>query len=280
MPVRISPLEPTGFAAEVAEVDCAQPLGRDVADVLQGAFAAHPVLVVRTGGLTPPQLLALAEVFGEPQVQLLEDYRLSDTPTISIVASNLTDRRGDGRRVVFGGAWHTDDSYFAVPAKATMLYASVIPPKGGDTLFADTTAAYDALDAATRAAIDGRRAVHTYQSRRNLNFVPTRSAAEQSDTPPVDHPLVRTDAASGRGSLYLNPNRMDSIVGMDDAASDRLLDQLIGHATQERFVYRHVWHPHDVVVWDNGRSMHRATDDYGDDRREMLRILLRGTVPV
>jgi len=96
----------------------------------------------------------------------------------------------------------------------------------------------------------------------------------------VDHPLVRTDGGDGRRSLYLNPNRMESIVGRDDAASDAVLDRLIAHATEDRFVYRHVWRPHEVVLWDNGRSMHRATADYGDDRREMLRILLRGTVPI
>jgi taurine dioxygenase len=70
------------------------------------------------------------------------------------------------------------------------------------------------------------------------------------------------------------------VVGLDDATSDSVLDALIGHATQDRFVYRHVWRPHDVVLWDNGRSMHRATADYGDARREMLRILLQGSVPV
>jgi taurine dioxygenase len=212
-------------------------------------------------------------------VQLLQDYRSSESPVISIIASDQTDALGDGRTIVFGGAWHTDDSYLAVPAKATMLYAHVIPPKGGDTLFADTTAAYEALDAATRAEVDGMRAVHTYQSRRNVNVVPTRSASEEAQTPPVDHPLVRTDTAAGRRSLYLNPNRMESIVGRDDAASDAVLDRLIAHATDDRFVYRHVWQPHDVVLWDNGRSMHRATADYGDARREMHRILLRGTVP-
>jgi taurine dioxygenase len=225
-------------------------------------------------------LLGLAEVFGEPQVQLLEGYRLSDIPAISIIASDQTDTRGDGRRIVFGGHWHTDDSYLAVPAKATMLYAHVIPSEGGDTLFADTTAAYEALDSRTRLELAGVRAIHTYLSRRNVSPVPTRSAREQAETPPVEHPLVRTDPVTGRRSLYLNPNRMDTIVGLTDAASDELLDRLIDHATQDRFVYRHVWQRHDVVLWDNGRSMHRAVADYGDDRREMRRILLRGTVPV
>jgi taurine dioxygenase len=91
---------------------------------------------------------------------------------------------------------------------------------------------------------------------------------------------VRTDPVTARRSLYLNPNRMDGIAGLDDAASDLVLDRLIEHTTQDRFVYRHVWRRHDVVLWDNGRSMHRAVADYGDDRREMHRILLRGTVPV
>ena len=87
---------------------------------------------------------------------------------------------------------------------------------------------------------------------------------------------MRTDPETGRRSLYLNANRMEAIVGhLSDTASDRLLDRLIEHARQERSVHRHVWRPHDVVIWDNGRSMHRATADYGDAEREMHRILLR-----
>jgi alpha-ketoglutarate-dependent taurine dioxygenase len=279
MAVRIAPLGTGDFAAEVGGADLAE-IGTELAATLRRAAREHPVLVLRSAGLTPAQLLALAEVFGEPQVQLLEDYRSSDSPVISIIASAQTDARGDGRKIVFGGAWHTDDSYLAVPAKATMLYADVIPATGGDTLFADTTAGYEALDPERRAALAGARAVHTYQSRRNMNMVPTRTASEAGQTPPVVHPLVRTHPGTGRRSLYLNPNRMEGVVGLDDAASDALLDALIEHATQDRFVYRHVWQPHDVVLWDNGRSMHRATADYGDARREMLRILLTGTVPV
>ena len=150
MAVAITPLWNSDFGLEVTGADLAGPIGEDLADLLRCAFRDHPVLVMRTGGLTSEQLLALAGVFGEPQVQVLEDYRTSDTPTISVISSDQTDTRGDGRKIVFGGAWHTDDSYLAVPAKATMLYAHIIPPSGGDTLFADTTAAFESLDAATR----------------------------------------------------------------------------------------------------------------------------------
>ena len=280
MELDIALLGGSDFAAEVTGADLADVISSELAGRLRRAFRDHPVLVMRTNGLRSEQLLALARVFGEPQEQLLEDYRSSDSPVISIIASDQTDARGDGRRIVFGGHWHTDDSYLAVPAKATMLYAHVIPPKGGDTLFADTTAAYEALDASRRAELEGMRVVHAYQSRRNVNMVPTRSSREEAQTPAVDHPIVRTDGATGRRSLYLNPNRMDSVVGRDDAASDIVLDRLIDHATQDRFVYHHVWRRHDAVLWDNGRSMHRATADYGDARREMHRILLRGSVPV
>lgn len=280
MGIGVTSLGDSPFVAEVIGIDAGVGIAPDVADALRDAFVEHPVLVIRTTGLTGAQLLALAGVFGVPQVQLLEDYRTSDVPTISIIASDQSDARGDGRRIVFGGNWHTDDSYLAVPAKATVLYAHVIPTSGGDTLFADTIAAYEALDASCRAELEGMRVVHTYQSRRNINAVPTRSATEEAGTPPVEHPLVRTHPETGRRGLYLNPNRMERVVGLDDADSDRLLDRLIEHATQQRFVHRHVWRRHDVVIWDNGRSMHRATADYGDARREMHRVLLRGTVPV
>jgi taurine dioxygenase len=280
MALDITPLASSGFAVEVTGVDFTGPIDGQLAHILREAAREHPIVVMRSIGLATAQLVALALVFGEPQVQLLEEYRSSDHAAISIISSDQTDARGDGRRIVFGGAWHTDDSYLAVPAKATMLYAHVIPPKGGDTLFADTTAAYEALDPPARAELEGRRVIHRYQSRRNVNVVPTRSSSEETLTPPVDHPLVRTDSGTGRRSLYLNPNRMDSIVGLSEAASDGVLDRLIEHTVQDRFVYRHVWRHYDVVLWDNGRSMHRATADYGDDRREMHRILLRGAVPV
>ncbi len=276
----ITPLGGSDFVAEVTGADLTALSSSGLAGRLRSAFRDHPVLVMRTDGLSPPQLLALARVFGEPQVQVLEEYRSSDSAAISIISSDQTDARGDGRRIVFGGHWHTDDSYLAVPAKATLLYAHVIPRAGGDTLFADTTAAYEALDTPQRAELEGMRVVHAYQSRRNVNVVPTRSAEEEAQTPPVDHPIVRTDRDTGCRSLYLNPNRMESVVGRDDAASDALLDRLIEHATQDRFVHRHVWRRHDAVLWDNGRSMHRATADYGDARRVMHRILLRGAVPV
>jgi taurine dioxygenase len=273
----VADLRDDGFAAEVTGLDLTRPVSEEAAGLLRLAFLDHPVLCLRTAGLNPDQLVATARVFGEPQLQVLRDYRRSDHPEISIIAAGQSDRRGDGRRIVFGSHWHTDDSYLAVPAKATMLYARVIPSQGGDTLFADMYRAYDALPDGLRREVDGRRAVHTYLSRRNLSAVPTRDRDEEAETPPVEHPLVRVHPETGRRALYLNPNRIEGISGMSPGEADELLDTLIAHATQDRFVHRHAWRPHDVLLWDNRCTMHKASADYGDEPREMLRILLRGT---
>ena len=272
----VKPLAGGKLAAEVVGLDVARSTPTTVADELRAAFRRHPVLCIRTGGITAEQFLAVTRIFGTPQVQVLREYRRSDRPEISIISSRQFDTKGDGSRVVFGAAWHTDDSYLAHPAAVTALYAQELPPSGGDTLFADCTAAYEELSPQERAALDGLTVVHRYQSRRNLNKVPSRTAEEEAETPPVTHPLVRTHPDTGRRALYLNPNRMDHVVGMSVEAGDELLDRLIAHATSDRFVYRHRWQPHDVLLWDNRCTMHKATDDYGGAQREMHRVLLTG----
>ena len=274
--LELRPLPPVDLAAEVTGVDLDPPLPPSLIDGLRAAFRRHPVLCLRTQGLEPGQFLEVTRAFGTTQTQVLRDYRRSDHPEISVISSEQFDSRGTGERVVFGAGWHTDDSYMARPAVATALYGHVVPPTGGDTLFADCTAAYEALPESERASLDGVMVVHTYESRRNLNRVPSRSAEEEADTPPVTHLLVRVHPDTGRRALYLNPNRMDHVVGMALEEGDALLDRLIAHATSDRFVYRHRWHPHDVVLWDNRCTMHKATDDYGGERREMHRVLIEG----
>jgi taurine dioxygenase len=270
----IRPLGAAGFAAEVLGLDAAARDPTSLHEQLRGAFAGHPVLALRTSGLDRAQLVSIVTAFGVPQPQVLRDHRLEGNPVISIISSEQFDQRGDGSRIVFGAAWHTDDSYMARPAAVTALYGAVLPDAGGDTLFADCTAAYEALSESTKARLAGVQVVHCYQARRNLNQVPARSDEEESETPPAIHPLVKVHPVTGRPALYLNPNRMDHVVGMPLDEGDALLDELIGHATSTRFVYRHRWQPNDVLVWDNRCTMHKASDDYGGARRIMHRVLL------
>ncbi|MEM8825777.1 MAG: TauD/TfdA family dioxygenase, partial [Pseudomonadota bacterium] len=177
--------------------------------------------------------------------------------------------------------WHTDDSYFAKPAKATMLQSLQIPESGGETKFCNMRKAYLDLPAETRERIDGLRAVHSYDTLRAPARAATRTEEEKSETPDVDHPLVRTHEDTGDKSIYFNSNRTDRIVGMPREESDALLDMLYDHATQDRYQYHHTWRVGDLLLWDNRCLMHAVNMDFpiGQTRLHQ-RILLEGAHPV
>jgi taurine dioxygenase len=167
--------------------------------------------------------------------------------------------------------WHTDKPYHPAPPMLTMLRAVEVPPpertnRGGDTEFANTRLAYDALPEATRRRIAGLRVV----------FRP----AFDDRRPAVDHPLVRTHPETGRKALYLGNHSMH-ILGMPETNGRALLDELLAHATQPQFVYRHRWRAGDLVMWDNRCLLHRAVGNYdmGRYRRVFYRNLVTGTVP-
>ena len=270
------------MAAEVDGVDLSAPVESELAAALNKAFLSHLVLCIRGQRLTPSQYVDAARTFGEPQRQLVKHFLHRSEPLISLVSSfGNRDAVGDGQPIVRGPYWHTDDSFFELPAKATVLYAVEIPRVRGDTWFANMHAAYEALDEETKARIAGLRAVHKYVSRRAGARVAKLSEHDREMTPDVSHPLVRTHPETGRMSLYLNPNRIDHVKGLSLSESDALLDSLYAHAFEERFHYRHRWRIGDLLVWDNRCTMHRAcTDLKPGDRRLLHRILLTGTRPV
>lgn len=279
MALRVSKPGASGLGAVIEGVDVGG-LGGETVGAIRRAYAECPVLCLRGGSLSPEAFLRIAGVFGSPQVQLLREFRDGDHPEISYIENTQRDTRGDGRRIIFGAHWHTDDSYMARPCSTTLLYAEIIPPEGGDTLFTNMYAAYDALPLATRERIQNLRAIHAYQSRRNVNPVPTRTEDEEGESPKVSHPLVRTHPVTGRKALYLNLNRMDSLEGLPLAEGDALIDELFAHAIQPAFIYAHRWQAGDVLVWDNRCTMHKASADYGDHRRRMMRVMIEGSTPV
>jgi taurine dioxygenase len=269
------------MGAEISGVDLSAPPGQELAAVLNDAFLAHPVLCVRGKRLTPSQCLGAARIFGEPQRQLVKHFLHQIEPFISLVSStDNRDRAGDGRPIVRGPYWHTDDSFFEIPAKATILYALEIPDGRGDTWFANMYAAYEALGEELKKRIAGLRAVHKYVSRRACAKVAKLSEDDEMKTKDVSHPLVRTHPETGRKALYLNPNRIDHVDAMPLDESDALLDALYAHAFDARFHYRHRWREGDLLIWDNRCTMHRASTDLEPgDRRLLHRILLKGTRP-
>ena len=180
-----------------------------------------------------------------------------------------------------GETFHTDHSNHPAPPKATTLFAVELPSRGGDTQYVNMHDAYDDLPAATKQRIDGLKAVHVYQSKyspRALSGLNEESRAKLP--PPGIHPLVRTHPDNGRKALFLNPVRMESIVGMDDDDALKLIDELMAHATQNKYEYRHRWRHGDWVMWDNRSVMHQANPDYDmNERRYLYRLMLKGEVP-
>lgn len=266
------------MGARVAGLDLGGPLDDGLVSALNEALLAHHVLALPGRDLDMAGFAAVGRLFGEPQIQLLSEYRTDKIPEITVI-SNYNNMAG-GRPHVRATHWHTDDSYFAVPAKATMLYAKALPRAGGDTQFINCRAVLDAMPMALRGRIEGRRGVHKYQSRRARAQVALRTPEEEAKTPDVSHPLIRTHPETGQASLYINPNRIDHIEGMAAADSDALLDELYAFAFHEDFQHRHEWRLGDIVIWDNRCTMHRASTDFDvTERREFHRILLKGTVP-
>lgn len=239
------------------------------------------VLCIRGQSLDDRQYVEAMRAFGVPMKQLRVSTQVRDVDEVIVLSSEDRDVLGDGKRIVVGAAWHTDDSFMAVPCSLTILYGLVVPSVGGDTQFTNMYAAYDALDAETKARIADLRVIHRYDSSRKATRIAKLSSDEQARVPEVTHPLLRTHPETRRKALYLNPNRMEQVVGMERGDSDALLDRLIAHATEPRFQYRHKWRQGDILVWDNRCTMHKANADYPDgERREMHRVIIEGTRPV
>jgi taurine dioxygenase len=280
MPLTLAKLGPAlGIAAE--GLDLRQPLDAGNAEALRRALLDNLVLCIRGQSLAPPAYLEAMRTFGKPMTQVRIASRHGEIPEITVLSSEDRDELGDGKRIVVGAHWHSDDSYKRVPCSLTMLYGAEVPPTGGDTQFINMYAAYDDLSPAMKERISGLKVVHRYDSSRKGTRVATLRPDESAELPDAIHPIVRTHPETGRKALYLNPNRMERIVGLERAESDRLLDELTAHATQPRYQYRHKWRQGDILIWDNRCTMHKANADYPEgSRRFMHRIIVEGTVPV
>jgi len=260
----ITPLS-SHTGAEVTGVDLTQPVDAALREHLNRAFVEHSVLVFRDQHLSPPQLLAAVQLFGEVFPQHNTRFALPDCPQIHYLSNQ--DHFPDGRRYIPGEGWHTDHSNDSRPPMATVLHAVKLPSRGGDTQFANMAAAYEALPTATRERLAPLIAIHVYQSSHSARKLMALPEARKERVPnAVLHPMVRTHPESGRKSIYLNPIRIEGILGLDHKEALPLLDELLAHGTEERFQYRHAWKPGDLVMWDNRCLLHKANGDYDMDQ--------------
>ncbi|MDB5489765.1 MAG: hypothetical protein JWQ58_3480 [Reyranella sp.] len=275
----IIPLK-AALGARIEGLDRARAAEPDTAALLGRALAEHLLVVVPGNPMTPEQTRDFSKAFGEPQKQLLRYKRSGAVPDVSVMVSTLMADGTTDKTAIRAEDWHTDDSYFAVPAKATLLHSIEIPSHGGATWFCNMHSVFEALPEATRKRIDGMKAIHGYDTPRARNRPSARTPEEIAETPDVEHPLVRTHPETGRKSLYLNPNRLDRIAGLERAESDALLDELADEARKPQHHHGHVWTAGDVVVWDNRATMHRVVIDYPEgESRIMHRVLIEGDRP-
>lgn len=279
-PERIAAALDGGCGAEISSIDLRQPISEPLREQILAAFAVHHLLIFRGQQLGKDRMGEVAAMFGEVEGNV---FRNPDGSTLEAIhqISNLdaAGKPAENPYLKSNYFWHSDKAYLPVPALLTMLHAVELPPSGGDTQFADMIRAYSSLSDEVRQQISGLRAVHSLEYMRISTDDRPPTDEEKRAAPPVVHPLVRTHPETGEKSLFIGMY-CSHIVGMDAAASRALLDQLLAHATQEKFVYTHRWTPGDLVIWDNRCLLHRAVANYdmAASRRVLLRLVVKGSV--
>ena len=266
--------------AEVTGVDLSCAVDEEIRKRLNQAFLDHTVIAIRDQKLNAPQFLAAMKIFGEIFLQHNPRFAVPECPQIHYISNQ--DKFEDGRVYIPGEGYHTDHSNDSEPPKATALHAVKLPKTGGDTQFVNMYEAYEALSEEMKKRIDGLKARHVYESKYSERKLP-RLAVERSKiaSGSVIHPIVRTHPQTGRKAIYINPIRIEEIVGMPEQQALALLEELLAHATQEKFQYRHKWKIGDVVIWDNRCLMHKANGDYPvSEVRYLYRVMLKGDRPV
>ncbi|MCC2955799.1 TauD/TfdA family dioxygenase [Massilia sp. IC2-477] len=279
----IRPLANQPLGAEVLGLDLARPLGDEDFRRLHRAHLDHHVLVFRDQSITPREQVTFSRRFGPLQIHVLRQFQLPEQEEV-LVISNI---RENGQPIGLGDAghfWHSDLSYKAVPSLGSMLHAQELPTEGGDTLFANQHAAYDALPERLKREIEDLRAEHSYlakyeELRRRNPWRPKLTQEQIDEVVPAVHKVVRTHPETGRRALFVSEHFTTRIVGLPEERSRELLDQLFAHSTRPEFVYRHQWQPKDMVFWDNRSLMHLATPFPQDQRRKLYRTTIEGDVP-
>jgi taurine dioxygenase len=277
LPADVLTLERLGahHGARISGVDLTTASDEQIA-AIRAALVDHKVLFFGGQHLDPDSQVRLGRRIGEltpshPVVRGVDD----DHPEIYAL-----DAADNG----FADVWHTDVTFVRRPPLGSILRAVQVPEVGGDTQWADAEAAYASLSEPVRRLADQLSAVH--DGTREFGYYLAQRGGNSWDDEtfsrlePVVHPVVRVHPESGRRGLFVNPGFTSHVVGVSEFESRSLLDLFYAHLTKPEHLVRHRWQPGDVAMWDNRSTLHYANRDYGDFRRIMHRITLRGDEPV
>ena len=282
-------IKPTGAAlgAEILGVDLSREIDDKTFNGIVEAFHEHEVVFFRNQTLTPESHIAFSRRFGELEKHVRVDCCRPGYPELFVVSNVIENGKPIGSQDA-GLFWHSDLCYMKEPSRGSLFYAREVPMRDGeplgDTLFASATAAYDALPESTRERIARLKAVNSYEKGyyrdRNSGPRPKLTDEQRRKTPDMDHPVVRTHPYTGKKCLFVNEGYTSRICGVPEAESEALLAELLAHATDERFIYRHRWRVGDLLIWDNCSTQHLAIPDYALPlRRRMERTTVRGSAP-
>ena len=273
------------LGAEISGVDLSQGISARLAADIRQVFLEHQVIFLRHQDLTPAQFLAFAQAMGQP-IEYPFVKGIEGFPHI-IEVKKLAHEKAN-----FGGIWHSDTTYLDVPPMGSMLLAKVVPPYGGDTLFANQYLAYDTLSDTMKGVLAGLRGISSSAkadvSKTREDRIKTdgkgdgkgEGAAAAPQQFQALHPIVRTHPETGRKALYVNVAHTAGIDGMTDTESAPILNFLFAHQVKPEFTCRFVWAPHSLAFWDNRCAQHNPVNDYHGHLRLMHRITLQGDTPV
>jgi taurine dioxygenase len=271
------------IGAIVTGVDLARPIDAATRKKLYDAVVENVVLVIRgQAHLTPGELQAAAELFGELMEDQNRRYLVDGYPLISVLDNRHTDSKGQPAKMGANATWHTDHTNQECPPKFTMLYAVAVPDKGGATNVCNSRAAYEALPEDLRQKITGMKTENTLISSARFKIANPDILKEQlaSQKPPTVQPLVRTHPETGAKALWFHKGKTERVIGMTPEETQDFLQDLTDRITQPQFCYAHQYQVGDLLIIDDRQSLHRAGHDFDPSQhRRLYRMLVRGDRP-
>ena len=280
MDIVVTPLS-DACGAEISGIDLTKPLSPQTVRAIKDAWAKHLVLVFRGQSIDQEQQLRFASYFGDlgsrrkaPEpLRARAEGIYQDNEKVLLVSNIKVDGKSIG---AFGEGefwFHIDSGYTARPYRYTFLYALELPSTGGNTMFSNMYKAYEAVPAALKEKLHGRKALHIHEYNRSKQ---AGSSGDISEIPHHFHPLFITHPGTGRKTLFVDRLMTTRIEGMNAAESDAILDQLYEIGERREFIYEHVWQLGDFLMWDNRCTIHARTDFPKHERRLLRRCTVEG----
>ena len=271
------------IGAIVTGIDLSRPVDAETRKKLYDAVIENVVLVIRgQAHLTPAQIQAAGEIFGELMEDQNRRYLVDGFPLISVLDNFQKDSQGGQAKVGKNATWHTDHTNQERPPKFTMLYAVAVPDKGGATSVCNSRAAYEALPEDLKQKITGMKTENTLISSARFKIANPDILRDQleSKKPPMIQPLVRTHPETGKKAVWFHKSKTEKIIGMTPEETQDFLQDLTDRVTQPQFCYAHQYQPGDLLILDDRQSLHKAGSDFDQSQHRLLyRMLVRGDRP-